>query len=115
MQLQNKGKKLENARVLTSSEFLHELEEKERLKAEKETQKQLRKRQREEKKAQKTGAKKGTTNQENGSKSFIFHMFTCIYILLKKPHILPLDLPTLQVKLIIMAQVNILLVVTACA
>ena len=80
MQLQNKGKKLENARVLTSSEFLHELEENERLKAEKETQKQLRKRQREEKKAQKTGAKKGTTNQENGSKSLLFsiclHAFT---------------------------------------
>ena len=53
VQLQNKGKKLENARVLTSSEFLHELEEKERLKAKKEAQKQLQKRQREEKKAQK--------------------------------------------------------------
>ena len=57
MRLQNKGKKLENARVLTSSEFLHELEEKEKLKAEKETQKQLRKQQREEKKAQKIGGK----------------------------------------------------------
>ena len=48
MQLQDKGKKLENARVLTSSEFLCELEEKERLRAE-ETQKELRKQQREEK------------------------------------------------------------------
>ena len=63
---------MENARVLTSSEFLHELEEKERLKAEKEAQKQLQKRWREEKKAQKTEAKKGTANQENGSKSLLF-------------------------------------------
>ena len=69
VRLQNKGKKLENARVLTSSEFLHELEEKEKLKAEKETQKQLRKQQREEKKAQKTGGKKVSANPENGSKS----------------------------------------------
>ena len=69
MRLQNKGKKLENARVLTSSEFLHELEEKEKLKAEKETQKQLRKQQREEKKAQKAGGKKVSANPENGSKS----------------------------------------------
>ena len=59
VRLQNKGKKLENARVLTSNEFLHELE---KLKAEKETQKQLRKQQREEKKAQKTGAKKVSAN-----------------------------------------------------
>ena len=69
VRLQNKGKKLENARVLTSSEFLHELEEKEKLKAEKETQKQLRKQQREEKKAQKTGGKKVSANPENGSTS----------------------------------------------
>ena len=68
MRLQNKGKKLENARVLTSSEFLHELEEKEKLKAEKETQKQLRKQQREEKKAQKTGAKKSQQTQRMGQK-----------------------------------------------
>ena len=68
VRLQNKGEKLENARVLTSSEFLHELEEKEKLKAEKETQKQLRKQQREEKKAQKTGGKKVSANPENGQK-----------------------------------------------
>ena len=68
VRLQNKGKKLENARVLTSSEFLHELEEKEKLKAEKETQKQLRKQQREEKKAQKTGAKKSQQTQRMGQK-----------------------------------------------
>ena len=37
VQLQNKGKQLENAHVLTSSEIL----EKERLKAKKEAQKQL--------------------------------------------------------------------------
>ena len=43
VQLQNKGKKLEHARVLTSSKFLNELEEK-KLKPEKEAQKQLRKR-----------------------------------------------------------------------
>ena len=48
VQLQNKGKKLEHARVLTSSEFLNELEVKEKLKSEKEAQKQLRKLQREE-------------------------------------------------------------------
>ena len=79
MQLQNKGKKLENARVLTSSEFLHELEEKERLKAEKETQKQLRKRQREEKKAQKTGAKRALQTKRMGQKvlfSICLHAFT---------------------------------------
>ena len=35
VQLQNKGKKMENARVLTSNEFSKELEEKEKLKAEK--------------------------------------------------------------------------------
>ena len=68
MQLQNKGKKLENARVLTSSEFLHELEEKEKLKAEKETQKQLRKQQREEKRP-KRQEQKVSANPENGSKS----------------------------------------------
>ena len=61
-------------------------------------------------------SKKGHYKPREWVKKFvIFHMFTCIYILLKKPHILPLDLPTLQVKLIIMAQVNTLLVVTACA
>ena len=49
---------MENARVLTSNEFLKELEEKEKLKAEKEAQKQLQKMQREEKRAQKTGTKK---------------------------------------------------------
>jgi len=58
VQLQNKGKKPENTCVLTSREFLDELEEKERLKAQKEAQKQLRKLQREEKKSQKTIAKK---------------------------------------------------------
>lgn len=62
VQLQNKGKKLEHARVLTSSEFLNELEEKEKLKSEKEAQKQLQKLQREEKRAQKAGAKKGSAS-----------------------------------------------------
>lgn len=68
MQLQNKGKRPENARVLTSTEFLHELEEKEKLKAEKEAQKQLRKLQREEKKAQKARTKKGKATQDGASK-----------------------------------------------
>ena len=58
VQLQKKGEKMENARVLTSSEVLKELEEKEKLKAEKEAQKQLRKQQREEKRAQKVGKRK---------------------------------------------------------
>ena len=66
MQLQNKGKKMENAPVLTSNEFLKELEEKEKLKAEKEAQKQLRKLQREEKRAQKAGTKKAS---EHGHES----------------------------------------------
>jgi len=57
VQLQYKGKKPENTCVLTSREFLDELEEKERLKAEKEAQKQLQKLQREEKKSQKASAK----------------------------------------------------------
>ena len=74
MRLQNKGKKLENACVLTSSEFLHELEEKEKLKAEKETQKQLRKQQREEKKALKTGAKKSQQTQRMQKVSIIICM-----------------------------------------
>ena len=66
VRLQNKGKKLENARVLTSSEFLHELEEKEKLKAEKETQKQLRKQQREEKRPKRQEEKKSQQTQRMG-------------------------------------------------
>ena len=120
MQLRSKGKKLENARVLTSSEFLCELEEKERLRAEKETQKQLRKQQREEKKAQKTVAKKSTANPKNGSKGQLYsaytYMFTCMHLLEKKlAYILPLNLPVSQVKMVIvMNQVRILLVFTLC-
>ena len=114
MQLRSKEKKLENAHVLTSSEFLRELEEKERLRAEKETQKQLRKQQREEKKAQKTV---GTANPKNGSKGQLYsaytYMFTCMHLLEKKPaYILPLNLPVSQVKMVIVVnQVSILLVV----
>ena len=68
VQLQNKGGKLENARVLTSSEYLKELEEKEKLKAEKEAQKQLRKQQREEKRAQKVGkGKKSATHGQDST------------------------------------------------
>ena len=83
MQLQNKGKKLENARVLTSSEFLHELEEKEKLKAEKETQKQLWKQQREEKKPQKTGAKSHSKLREWVKQSVIIctiYLLICMYL-----------------------------------
>ena len=58
---------MENARVLTSNEFLKELEEKEKLKAEKEAQKHLRKLQREERRARKAGTKKGSEHSHESA------------------------------------------------